>query len=234
MATYTLKVKKRELEGEKVSKLREQGLIPAVLYGHDIKNQNLSIAKNDFLKVYEQAGSSSLIDLQIDEAKPVKTLIQDFQINPLTDEIIHIDFYQIKEGEKITTTVELEFTGEAPAVKELGGVLVKNYYEIGIECLPKDLELIEKISVDLSVLKTFNDAIYIKDLQMPAEIKILEYPDQVVALVAPPREEEKEEEKPAEEMPEEVGAKEGEETKEGEKEPEAKEAESAEAKETEK
>lgn len=195
MATYLLKAKTRESVGKQVKKLREQDLIPAVLYGQDVKNQNLAVKKNEFLKIYDQAGTSSLVDLQIDEAKPVKILIHDYQIDPRTDKIIHVDFYQIKEGKKITTEFELEFIGEAPAVKEFGGILVKSFDEVEIECLPQDLEKIESIQVDLSVLKTFSDAIHIKDLKVPEGVKIMENPDELVALVTPP-EEEKEEEKP--------------------------------------
>ncbi len=189
MATYSLKANVRELNGRKNQILRSEGLIPGVLYGHGIKNQNLSVKKKDFSEIYQTAGTSSLIDLQVDGNAPVKTLIHDIQTDPLSNDIIHIDFYQINEKEKITTHVELEFVGEAPAVKELGGILVKNYDEIEIECYPKDLELIDKITVDLSSLKTFNDAIHIKDLQVPPEIKIKESPDEVVVLVSEPEEE---------------------------------------------
>lgn len=209
MATYLLKAKPRDVLGRKVNKLREQSLIPAVLYGQDIKNQSLSVNKNEFLKVYNQVGSSSLIDLQVAETAPVKILIHDYQTDPRTNEIIHVDFYQIKEGKKITTEIELEFLGEAPAVKELGGILVKSFDEIEIECLPADLEKIETIQVDLSVLKTFADAIYVKDLKVPEGIKITENPEELVVLVTPPTEE-KEEEKPAAEG-EVMGAAEGEE-----------------------
>jgi large subunit ribosomal protein L25 len=200
MTNYSLKAQIRELTGKKVKSLRDQNLIPAVLYGHGLKNQNLLVAKNEFLKIYDKSGESSLIDLQIKEAKPVKILIHDLQRNPETDEIIHVDFYQIKEDEKIKTHVKLEFVGEAPAVKELGGVLVKNFDEIEIECLPKDLELISEVKVDLSVLKTFNDAIHIRDLILPAKIKVLASPDEVVALITKVEEEKVVEVKPIEEI----------------------------------
>jgi len=200
MANYSLKAQIRELTGKKVKSLREQNLIPAVLYGHGLKNQNLLVAKNEFLKIYDQSGESSLIDLQIKEAKPVKILIHDLQRNPENDEIIHIDFYQIKEDEKIKTRVKLEFVGEAPAVKELGGVLVKNYDEIEVECLPKDLELIPSVKVDLSTLKNFNEAVHIKDLKVPAQIKVLASPDEAVALVTEIKEEKIAEVKPIEEI----------------------------------
>jgi len=198
MTTYSIKAQVREKLGKKNDSLRKQGLIPAVLYGHGIKNQNLSIKENDFLKIYGQIGTSSLVDLSINEARPVKTLIHDLQRDPQTDNIIHVDFYQIKEDEKIKTEMLLEFIGEAPAVKELGGILVKNYDEIEIECLPKDLELINKIQVDLSQLANFNDAVHIKDLKVPSQIKILEDLEEAVVFISEPQEEKVEEVKPIE------------------------------------
>jgi len=202
MPSLLLKAQQREITGKKVDQLRQKDLIPAVLYGQGLENSNLTVIKNEFLKVYNQVGASSLIDLVINEKQPVKILIQDIQKDPSTDEIIHIDLYQIKEGKKITTSVQLDFLNEAPAVKELGGILVKNIDEIEIECLPKDLEKTDEIKVDLSVLKTFNDIIHISDIKLPEEIKVLQSPDEVIALVTPPKEEEVVEEKPAEEIAE--------------------------------
>jgi large subunit ribosomal protein L25 len=189
MTSMILHAKPREITGKKTRKLRDNGLIPAVLYGKGMTNKNLAIKKNEFLKVYNEVGSSGLIDLQIGEQKPVKILIHDYQNNPETDEIIHADLYQITEGSKITTHVELELVGEAPAVKELGGILVKNMDEIEIECLPKDLEKIDTIKVDLSSLNAFDTAIHIKDLAIPEGVKVLANPDEVVVLVSEPEEE---------------------------------------------
>ena len=211
MTTFTLKAEPRELIGKKAQKLREQNLIPAVLYGHNIKNQNLAVKKNDFFKVYSQVGESSLINLQINEARPIKTLIHDLQLDPVNDEIIHVDFYQVREDEKIKAHLKLEFEGEAPAVKELGGVLVKNIDEVEIECLPNDLELLKEIKVNLTGLKNFNDAIHIKELSIPSGIKILTSPDEVVALITEIQEEKIEEIKPVAEVEVVAKAKEGEE-----------------------
>ncbi|OGY42045.1 MAG: hypothetical protein A2Y67_03110 [Candidatus Buchananbacteria bacterium RBG_13_39_9] len=200
MATFAIKARTREIKGKKVKKLREQDLIPAVLYGHGIENQNLTVNSLEFKKLFDQTGESKLIDLQINDKKPVKILIHDIQFNPLKNEIDHIDFYQIKEGEKITTEIELEFVGESPAVKELAGVLVKNYDAVEIECLPSDLEKMDKIEVDLSGLKTFEDTIHIKDLKVPSGVKIMVEPEEVVALITQIQEEKIEEIKPIEEV----------------------------------
>ena len=197
MTSLILNAELRELKGKKTNKLRDKGLIPAVLYGKGMTNKNLVLKRNEFVKVYNEAGASSILDLRINDQKPVKILIHDYQNNPETDEIIHADLYQITEGSKITTQIELELVGEAPAVKELGGILVKNMDEIEIECLPKDLEKIDTIKVDLSSLNTFNSAIHIKDLPIPSGVKVLGNPEEVVVLVSEP-EEEKIYEKPAE------------------------------------
>ncbi|MCX6742833.1 MAG: 50S ribosomal protein L25 [Candidatus Parcubacteria bacterium] len=198
MTSLILKAQERVVLGKKVKTIRDQDLIPAVLYGHGLKNQNLAVKNLEFKKLFDQAGTSKLVDLQINDKKPVKILIHDVQYDPVKTVVNHIDFYQIKENEKITTEIELEFVGDAPAVKELGGVLVKNYDTIEIECLPADLEKMDKITVDLSVLKTFSDTVHIKDLKVPAGVRIEEDPDEVVALIEEIAEEKIEEVKPIE------------------------------------
>jgi len=198
MTSYIIKAQTRDILGKKVVKTRSQGLVPAVLYGHNKKNQNLTVNGLEFKKLFDQTGESKLIDLAIDDKKPVKILIHDVQFNPLKGDVDHVDFYQIKEDEKITTEIELEFINEAPAVKELGGVLVKTYDAVEIECLPAELEKMDKITVDLSVLKSFGDAVHIKDLKVPAGVKIMVEPEEVVALVEQIAEEKVEEIKPIE------------------------------------
>ncbi len=195
-----LNVKTRDIKGKMVKSLRKKDIIPAVLYGHKIKPQLLQVDFLNFKKVYDTEGESTLIDLKIEDKKPVKVLIHDIKRDYLSNRFSHIDFYQIKEGEMVMVEVALEFTGESKAVKELGGILVKSLDKIKIKCLPKDL--IHSIKVDISKLKTFNDSIRVKDLEIAGEIKVLEKEDETVVSVAAPREEEKvetaPEEKPAE------------------------------------
>lgn len=213
----TLKTIPRKLKGKKTEKLRKQGFIPAVVYGYDFKPQSVQFPYLEFEKVYKQAGESTLINLEIQGKKPVKTLIYDVQYHPLTDKIQHVDFYKIKAGEKITVEVELKFVGTAPAVKELGGVLLPSLSKVEIECLPEDL--IHEIEVDVSKLENFGDAIRVSDLKVPGSIKVLQDPeDMVVQIERPMKEEEKEvEEKAVEEKPEGVErVGEEEEVKEGE------------------
>lgn len=192
----------RTIKGKSVKALRRKNIIPAVIYGHKVEPQLLQVDFLNFEKIYKEAGESTLIDLKLDNNAPVKVLIHDIKKDFISNKISHIDFYQIRKGEKITTEIELEFVGEAKAVKELGGVLVRNLSKIKVECLPEDL--VHNIKVDISKLNTFEDSIKIKDLAISSKLKFKEKEEDVVALVLPPREEEKEEEKPEEQKIEEV------------------------------
>lgn len=188
-------------------KINRDKLVPGILYGHKIKNQDLEIKYSDFEKLYKQAGESALIDLKLDNKDRI-VLIRDVQIDPVTDKYLHVDLYQIKMDEKLTTEIPLEFTGIAPAVEEKGAIFTSSIDSVEIQALPKQLP--HEIKVDISKLKDFGDLIYIRDLEVPEGVEILSELDQVIATVVEPKEE-KEEEKPETEEGEE-----GEESEEGE------------------
>lgn len=188
METIHLKAKKRDIVGKKTKLVRLEGNIPAVLYGHDMKPLNLTVDLKSFKKAFAKAGSSSLVDLIVDEKPAIKVLVQEPQIHPVSAEPLHTDFYKIKMTEKIETEIPLEFIGESSAVKDQDGNLITNKKEIKIKCLPNDL--IPKIEVDVSVLKTFEDKILVKDLLIPSALEILDEQEDVVAVATPPRSEE--------------------------------------------
>jgi len=214
-----LKVKKREILGKKVKKLRKRGILPGVLYGPKIKNIPLEIGLREFNNVYKEAGESSLISLQIEE-KEFPVLIHDVRRDPLTGTFLHVDFYQPILTEEVEATVPLVFEGEAPAVKELGGTLVREIQEIEVKALPQNLP--HEIKVNIEKLKTFDDEILIKDLELPEKVKIDREPNEIVAVVTPPEKVEEELEKPIEEKVEEVKEAEEKEEKKGEEKEEEK------------
>lgn len=188
-----LTAKERTIFGKGVKTLIKDGFIPAELYGHGVQNAHLSVGKKDFIKAFEQAGESTIINLLVgNEKKPA--LIHEVQKDFVTDEIIHIDFHQVRMDEKISAHIPIEFTGEAPAVKEFGGVLNKTISEIEVEALPGNLP--RYFEVDVSVLKELNQSIYVSDLKIPAGVEILVEPKTVIATITPPPEEEKVEETP--------------------------------------
>jgi len=201
MEKIILKAHLREIKGKKVKTIRSQGFIPAVVYGHEVKPANLSVKYQDFEKVFKKAGYSTLVDLEIGDGEPRKVLIIDVQKEPVTQRILHIDFHQVKMTEKITAEVPLSFVGEAPAVEQMDGVLVKNMDSLEVSCLPADLP--HEIEVDISSLVDFDSEIRVKDLKLPAGVEVGADLEEVVALVTPPRSDEELaalEEAPAEEV----------------------------------
>jgi len=169
--------------------LKRDNLIPAIVYGHKIKNIPIEVNYADFDKFYKQTGETTLISLEFNDEKRV-VLIHDVQIDPVTNKYIHIDFYQVKMDEKIKAEVALNFVGQAPAVIEYGGILVKNMDKLEIEALPKDLP--HEIEVDVSQLKQIEDRICVKDLAIPEGVEILIDQEQVVAMIASPKVQEEE------------------------------------------
>lgn len=197
----SLSAKIRKTIGKKAKIFRRKGFLPAVLYGPRIKNLNLTINLKDFEKVYQEAGESSLVSLNVDKKKFL-VLIHQVQFDPLSEKPIHVDFYQPRLEEEVQVTIPIIFEGEAPAVKELGGTLVKNISEIEVKALPQKLP--HEIRVDVLQLKSFEDNILIKDLKLPEGVKILKDPKEIVVSVSPPEKVEEELVKPIEEKIEEV------------------------------
>lgn len=180
-----IKVQPRS-EADKTGPIRKAGGIPAVVYGHKIKNVNLTVDGRSFASLYKTAGETTVLDLHIEgESADRSVLIHDVAVDPVLSNIIHVDFYEVKKGEKIKTHIPLVFEGESAAVKTESGVLVKNIYKLEIEALPKDLP--HEITVDISKLATFSDAITIGDLDVPAGVKVFGDPKDVIAKVMAPR-----------------------------------------------
>ena len=190
-----LAVQTREQFGRKVKALRKEGFIPAELYGHGVENLHLAVPAREFMKVFKEAGSNTVVNLQIGkELRPA--LIYDVSKDYMSGEFVHVDFYQVRMDEKINAKIPLEFVGVSPAEKEFGGNVNKAMDEVEVEALPADLP--HNIEIDLSVLKELNASLYVRDLNIPKGVKVLVDPETVIVTVTPPvAEEEKVEEAPA-------------------------------------
>lgn len=190
MEKIKLAAKKREKTQKRMDFPK---FVPAILYGKGMDSVMLWVDNKQFTRTLDEAGESTIIDLDVDGIKePHKVLVYDVQNDPISDAYTHIDFFRVKMDEEIETEVELEFIGESPAVKEKGGVLVRNIDSIEVRCLPGDLP--GSFTIDISTLKTFDDYIYVKDIQVSDKVKIDLDGETVIALVAPPRSEEELEE----------------------------------------
>lgn len=186
--TLTLTAAARTELGRQATKVRNAGRIPAVVYGHGVEPKAISLPTSEFLKLYRQAGSSSVIDVNIDGAQAVKAIIQEVQFNPLTMKPQHVDLRQVRMDEEITVEVPIVFVNESPAVKELAGTLMRPYESLTVTCLPADLP--RGIEIDLAKLKTFDDAITVADLVLPKGVAVTQAPDTTIATVTPPLTEE--------------------------------------------
>jgi large subunit ribosomal protein L25 len=183
--THTLEATQRAMTGKKVATLRNDGTLPAVVYGPKQEPISLSLGKLAFDKVFKEAGESSVITLT-GLAKPVDVLIHDVAFDPRKGGVIHVDFYAIEKGKKLKVDVPLNFTGEAPALK-LGGTLTKVLHEVEVEAMATDIP--KEIIVDLTALVDFESQIHISDLTVPNGVTITDKPEDVVALVQVVKEE---------------------------------------------
>ncbi|MDO8590207.1 MAG: 50S ribosomal protein L25 [bacterium] len=206
----TLKAEARN-KADKLDQIRKAGKVPAVFYGKKEASTSISVPKIDFIKVWKEAGESSVVTLETPEGIK-ESLIQDVDLDPITGVPRHADFYVFEKGHKVEVELPLEFIGVSPAVKDLGGMLVKVLYKLKIEAMPKDLP--HSINIDISPLANFGDQILAKDIILSSGVELKENPEEVVALVSAPREEKEEEVLPVDlsEIEVEKKGKEGEET----------------------
>jgi len=176
---FTIKAKKRD-EGVKLDALRKSGEIPAVFYGAGKKTTSISLSNVEFKKIWREAGESSAILIKTKEGD-VDVLIHEVQVDPVTDEPIHVDFLSIDMKKKIHVAVPLVFEGISNAVKSGIGNLVKVLHEIEVEALPADLP--HNLVVDISKLETLKDQVFVSDIKIPAGVVVISNSSDVVASI---------------------------------------------------
>jgi len=182
-----LAVKERTVLGKQVSALRREGLIPAELYGHGVRNAHLSVSLKDFAKAYAAAGENTVITLAVG-AEKVPAIIYHVERHYLSGQPMSVDFYQVRMDEKIKAHVPIEFVGDSAAVREKGAVVNKSMTEIEVEALPNDLP--HTLTVDLSALDDIDKTIYVHDIAVPTGVTFLVEGDTAVATATAPRVEE--------------------------------------------
>jgi large subunit ribosomal protein L25 len=213
-----LKAEKRKVVGRKVRKLRQEELLPANIYGKKVKSCAVQLDLKTFLPVYQAVGETGIINLSLKgETKVRPVLIHNVQLDPVTDQPLHADFYQVDLKQKVTADIPIEITGESPAVKEKGGILIQPLTEVEVEALPTELP--DKLEVDITGLKEIDEAVTVADLKVPKGVKVLTAVKQILAKVEPPAKEEEEAPPPEEEIPPEEAVEEEPEEKKAEEKP---------------
>lgn len=181
MKAIPLTAEVRKEVGKRTQNLRKQGLIPATVYGREVKSVSLSMSVKDFMKVYGQAGETGLVDLKYGSTSQ-PTLISDVQFHPLTRLPLHVQFHAVKLTEKLKANVPLELVGESPAVVNNIGILLQTLNEVEVEALPTDLP--EKIEIDTTQLSEIGQQITVADLKIPNGVELLTPKEEIVVKVA--------------------------------------------------
>ncbi|WP_164670623.1 50S ribosomal protein L25/general stress protein Ctc [Virgibacillus doumboii] len=200
-----LKATKREDHTKSATKqIRESGQVPSVVYGKAKEAKSIAVNSIELVKTVRDEGQNAIISLDVEGDSSVDVMLYDYQMDPLKDELIHVDFYIVNMDEEMDVEVPLQLNGEAQGAKE-GGVLQQPMYELQVRAKPADIP--EEISVDISNL-AIGDSIAIADLPKASNYEFLEDPDTTVATVLPPDTVEDVEEAPEDENaePELVGA----------------------------
>jgi large subunit ribosomal protein L25 len=172
--------------------LRAAGRVPAVIYGRQAKPQNLEVSAKEFGDlIHHSASENLLVDLSVENDARAKrlALVQEIQHHPLEGDVLHVDFHEVTEDEKVVILVPLETVGEAAGVKNSGGVLEHVVFKLKVRALPRDLP--EQMIVDVSHLE-LGKSIHLGDIKAPAGVEILGDKHISVISVALPRTEEEE------------------------------------------
>lgn len=181
-----LKVEKRTLFGKKLKKSRQEGKIPANIFGSNYQTQAVFVNFKDFFSVYKKAKETGVVYLVLDKEE-VPVLIQNPQFHPVSDQLLHVEFRKIDLTKTVQTMVPTKVIGISPAVQEKQGVLLTHLNELKVEAKPEQIPNI--IEVDISILKEINQEIRVKDLPKSENYQIIDEPEKVIVSVTVHKEE---------------------------------------------
>jgi large subunit ribosomal protein L25 len=177
-----LKVEKRDVTGKKVRFLRNKGVVPVHLFGHNVDSMTLQGDAAVVGKVIARAGGTRLIDLKVGKSqKNHNVMVREVQKDPIRGDLIHVDFYEVNMSEKIRVEVPIIIVGESPALKVRENMLYVTLNSLHIECLPDKMP--DRIPVDISIIKEVEQSVHVKDIVIP-DVKVMNDPDLVIAKVS--------------------------------------------------
>lgn len=174
---------------DSVKNLRSQGRVPGIVYGN-VDNFMIHCDEVALAKAYQNAGESTLVELETGEKK-MPVLFHVIDADPVSDRMIHVDFYAVNMKKEVETEVHIRFEGESPAVKDKSAILVTALDTVTVRCLPANLP--HDLPVDLAKLDDFDTTITVADIAVPEGVEILNDPEDVIMIAQEPREEEPEE-----------------------------------------
>ncbi len=187
MEKQVLHASHREVKGKQVKRLRREGKLPAIMYGHNIEPTSISLDLKESTRILSMLTASSIVDIELD-GKENAALVREKQRDFIKGNLLHVDFQIVSLTEKLRAAVSIELTGLSPAVKDFNGVVVEGLDELEVECLPQDLP--ERFVVDITSLLKIGDALHVKDIQIPANVTVLDDPEEMIAIITAAKEEE--------------------------------------------
>ena len=192
METPTVTLSPRTVTGKKVRFLRRDGMVPVHFYGRGVDSLALQVQAATLRRVITSAGANVPVKVNIDGRDGEEIcFIRDAQRHPVSEDLLHLDFYRVDIDRVVRAEVPVILDGEAPGVRNLGGVLLQPFNSLEVEALPLDMPA--AFHVDVSGLEDFEAAVRIGDIKIAREVTILRDDQEVVARVAAPRIEEEEE-----------------------------------------
>jgi large subunit ribosomal protein L25 len=174
--------------GKKVAVLRRTGRLPAVVYGHGVDSDSLSIDAHEFEQLRRHTGPNALVDLSVDGKKALPVLVSAVQVHPVNRKTLHVDLFLVRMTEELTVDVPLVATGESPAVANLGGTLLHPIESVRIRALPDHLP--QSIEYAVESLVDFDTTLHVRDLTIPEGATLVTDGDDIIAKVQAPRVEE--------------------------------------------
>ena len=181
-----LSVAPRSVLGKRVRGLRRGGLTPANVYGHRVESRALQVDTVTLVRTLRVLERNAILSLRIEgEKSPRPVMVRDIKRNPVSDKILHVDFYQVSLTEKMRADVPLVLTGKAPAVDDFGGILLQSLDSISVEALPADMP--SHVEVDITVLSDLDSSLHVKDLILDPNLHVMTDLEVVIARVASPR-----------------------------------------------
>jgi large subunit ribosomal protein L25 len=187
-ARATLAAEHRDVIGKKVASLRRAGRLPAVVYGHGVESDSISVDAHEFEQLRRHSGPNALVDLSVDGKKARPVLVHGVQVHPVNRRTLHVDLFLVRMTEELTVEVPLVATGESPAVTQHGGTLLHPSESVRVRALPDHLP--QSIEYSVAGIADFDTAIYVRDLVVPSDVTLLTDGDEIIAKVQPPRVEE--------------------------------------------
>jgi large subunit ribosomal protein L25 len=184
-ARPTLAAENREVTGKAVNRLRKEGRLPAVVFGHGLDSASVSLSTHDFEQLRKHVGPNALIDLSVDGEKTKPVLVQHVQVHPVNRRPLHVDLFAVRMSEELTVDVPLNASGESLAVTQLGGTLLHPTEHLRVKALPDHLP--QSISYSIESLTDFDSVVKVSDLEIPDDVTLLTDPDEVIATVQRPR-----------------------------------------------